>query len=58
MISKEKALKKEWQGLNDDDMSIIFDKFDFNECQIAGEYLDLFAFARAIEQKLKEKNHG
>lgn len=45
-----------WQGLSDDDMSIIFDKFDWKEVEIAGEYLDLFKFARAIEAALKEKN--
>ena len=45
-----------WQGLSDDDMSIIFDKFDWKEVEIAGEHLDLFKFARAIEQALKEKN--
>ena len=47
---------KEWVGLSDDDMSIIFDKFDWKEVEIAGEHLDLFAFARAIEQELKRKN--
>jgi hypothetical protein len=45
-----------WQGLTDDDMSIIFDKFDWKEIEIAGEHLDLFKFTRAIEQALKDKN--
>lgn len=48
--------KKEFIGLTDDDMSIIFDKFEWKEVEIAGEHLDLFKFARAIEQALKEKN--
>ncbi len=48
----------QWQGLTDDDMSIIFDKFDWKEIEIAGEHLDLFKFSHTIEQALKEKNHG
>ncbi len=48
----------QWQGLTDDDMSIIFDKFDWKEIEIAGEHLDLFKFSHAIEQALKEKNHA
>jgi len=46
----------QWQGLTDDDMSIIFDKFDWKEIEIAGEHLDLFKFSHTIEQALKEKN--
>jgi len=46
----------QWQELTDDDMSIIFDKFDWKEIEIAGEHLDLFKFSHTIEQALKEKN--
>ena len=37
------------QPLSDDDMSKVFDQFDWKEIEIAGEHLDLFKFARAIE---------
>ena len=39
--------------LSDDDMSKVFDQFDWKVLEIASEHLDLFKFARAIE-----KAHG
>jgi hypothetical protein len=46
--------KKEWVGLTDDEVSEIIDReIGFNSCWGPEE-----AFARAIEAKLKEKNHG
>lgn len=45
---------KEWQGLSDEEISILDDKY-------LGDWYqekDAKAFAKAIEQKLKEKNHG
>ena len=41
------------EPLSDDEMSKVFDQFDWKELEIAGEHLDLFKFARAIE-----KAHG
>ena len=47
-------LKKEWVGLTDEEVSEIIDReIGFNSCWGPEE-----AFARAIEAKLKEKNHG
>ena len=44
----------EWQGLTDDEVSEIIDReIGFNSCWGPEE-----AFARAVEEKLKEKNHG
>ena len=44
----------EWQGLTDEEVSEIIDwEIGFNSCWGPEE-----AFARAIEAKLKEKNHG
>ena len=44
----------EWQGLTDDEVSEIIDReIGFNSCWGPEE-----AFARAIEQALKEKNYG
>ena len=46
--------KREWVGLTDDEVSEIIDReIGFNSCWGPEE-----AFARAIEQALKEKNHG
>ena len=46
--------KREWQGLTDDEVSEIINReIGFNSCWGPEE-----AFARAIEQALKEKNHG
>ena len=46
--------KKEWVGLTDDEVSEIIDReIGFNSCWGPEE-----AFARAVEQALKEKNHG
>lgn len=43
---------REWVGLTDDEIeSLYFDNFSKKQ-------LRWFAFARAIEAKLKEKNHG
>jgi hypothetical protein len=44
----------EWQGLTNDEVSEIIDReIGFNGCWGPEE-----AFARAVEQALKEKNHG
>ena len=46
--------KKEWVGLTDEEVSEIIDReIGFNSCWGPEE-----AFARAVEQALKEKNHG
>jgi hypothetical protein len=49
--------KREWVGLTDeeiDDLSYLFQKIDeSNET-----WFDRLGFARAVEEKLKEKNHG
>ena len=46
--------KREWVGLTDDEVSEIIDReIGFNSCWGPEE-----AFARAVEQALKEKNHG
>jgi hypothetical protein len=46
--------KKQWVGLTDDEVSEIIDReIGFNSCWGPEE-----AFARAVEQALKEKNHG
>ena len=45
---------KQWVGLTDDEVSEIIDReIGFNSCWGSEE-----AFARAIEAKLREKNHG
>ena len=45
---------KQWQGLTDEEVSEIIDReIGFNSCWGPEE-----AFARAVEQALKEKNHG
>ena len=46
--------KKQWVGLTDEEVSEIIDwEIGFNSCWGPEE-----AFARAVEQALKEKNHG
>ena len=46
--------KREWVGLTDEEVSEIIDReIGFNSCWGPEE-----AFARAVEQALKEKNHG
>jgi hypothetical protein len=46
--------KREWVGLTDEEVSEIIDQeIGFNSCWGPEE-----AFARAIEAKLREKNHG
>jgi hypothetical protein len=48
------APKREWVGLTDEEVSEIIDReIGFNSCWGPEE-----AFARAVEEKLKEKNHG
>ena len=45
---------KQWVGLTGDEVSEIIDReIGFNSCWGPEE-----AFARAVEEKLKEKNHG
>lgn len=47
----------EWVGLTDEeiqDLGYLSEKFDASN----SEYFDRWGFARAIEAKLKEKNHG
>jgi hypothetical protein len=45
--------KREWVGLTDEEVNVIIDKeIGFNSCWGPEE-----KFARAIEAKLKEKNH-
>lgn len=49
--------KREWVGLTDDeiqDLGYLSEKFDASN----SEWFDRWGFARAIEAKLKEKNHG
>ena len=46
--------QKEWIGLTEDEVSEIIDReIGFNSC-----WGPEHSFARAIEAKLKEKNHG
>jgi hypothetical protein len=46
--------QREWVGLTDEEVSEIIDReIGFNSCWGPEE-----AFARAVEEKLKEKNHG
>ena len=48
------AQPKQWVGLTDEEVSEIIDReIGFNSCWGPEE-----AFARAVEQALKEKNHG
>jgi hypothetical protein len=50
-------LKKEWVGLTDEeiqDLSYLSQKIDEGNAA----WFDRWGFARAIEQALKEKNHG
>jgi hypothetical protein len=50
-------LKKEWVGLTDkeiQDLGYLSEKFDASN----SEWFDRWGFARAIEAKLKDKNHG
>jgi hypothetical protein len=44
------ALKREWQGLTDDEYEAMAEQYVTN-C-----YFDTLKYARAIEAKLKEKN--
>ena len=46
--------KREWVGLTDDD---VFELADTNLYD-GGKNYGVLAFAKAIEQALKEKNHG
>ena len=49
-----KPPKREWVGLTDEEVSEIIDReIGFNSCWGPEE-----AFARAVETKLREKNHG
>jgi hypothetical protein len=52
---KEEA-KKEWQGLTEDEIAKCFDEVMIVD-EISSEFTPI-NFARAIEQALKEKNHG
>ena len=46
--------KREWVGLTDEEVSEIIDReIGYNSCWGPEE-----AFARAVESKLREKNHG
>jgi hypothetical protein len=48
---------KQWVGLTDEeiqDLGYLSEKFDASN----SEYFDRWGFARAIEAKLKVKNHG
>jgi hypothetical protein len=45
-------LKREWQGLTDEEYEAMAENYVTN-C-----YFDTLKYARAIEAKLKEKNHG
>ena len=52
MIQKQRAEKRKWVGLTDEEVSEIIDReIGFNSCWGPEE-----AFARAVEEKLKEKN--
>ncbi len=52
MIQKQRAEKRKWVGLTDEEVSEIIDReIGFNSCWGPEE-----AFARAVEQALKEKN--
>jgi hypothetical protein len=49
--------KREWVGLTDkeiQDLGYLSEKFDASN----SEWFDRWGFARAIEQSLREKNHG
>jgi hypothetical protein len=50
----EQAETREWVGLTDDD---VFELADTNLYD-GGKNYGVLAFAKAIEQALKEKNHG
>lgn len=55
IIPEKSIVPKDWVSLSDDEMNEIFE-------QVCGKYSRLNAididFIRAIEQALKEKNHG
>ena len=58
-IALRQALEteREWVGLTDEeiqDLGYLSEKFDASN----SEWFDRWGFARAIEAKLKEKNHG
>ena len=53
-VDEKVEREREWVGLTDDEVSEIIDReIGFNSCWGPEE-----AFARAVEEKLKEKNHG
>ena len=58
MIACQKALKKEWQGLTDDEVIDLIDIDCPPNKAICGSTKGIIKLAKAIEQKLKEKNHG
>ena len=45
--------RREWQGLTEEDIKSMYDN-----CDADTGYAFVFAFARAIEAALKERNHG
>ena len=56
-IPEAEIYKREWVGLTDEEIAKLADDFlayQIEDYQVSG----VFTFARAIEAKLKEKNHG
>ena len=51
--SPQPAQRKPWVGLTDDQIDEVYYKSDL---EIERQYDQLYAFARAVEAKLKEKN--
>jgi hypothetical protein len=50
------TVPKQWQGLTDDEIDDCEEEVGMPQYEISSA--DLYAFAQAIEAKLKEKNHG
>ena len=53
---EEKPPKREWVGLTDEEIYDCEEEVGMPQYEISSA--DLYAFARAIEAKLKEKSHG
>jgi hypothetical protein len=50
--------QREWVGLTDDEIAPIREKIQYENGIFILDHGDLWDFGRAIEAKLKEKNHG
>ena len=52
IVPQESIYKREWVGLTDKEYSILAERYT------GADGLDCVDYGRAIEAKLKEKNHG